>query len=212
LEAFKGVPVESLSPEDRKAQGEASFAVGYGFYKERNFTAAIPYFEQTIAVDSTAAGAYSNLGLCYLQTGRADEGIRMLEKAAAIQPGDAKARVWLAQALASQSQWERAIAEYEAVLKAEPENADALRGLGFCLLNRQRYNEAIEKLAQANRLDPQNAQGFIWQGQGFALAGRYAEAEAAFRQALAIDPSSQDARSGLDQVLQVTKQTKKKSS
>jgi len=208
LEAFKGVPVESLSPEDRKAQGEAAFAVGYGFYKEQNFAAAIPYFEQAVAADSTAAGAYSNLALCYLQTGRAEEGIRMLDRAAALQPNDPKPRVWLAQALASQSQWDRAIEEYQTALKANPENADALRGLGFCLLNRQRYNEALEKLGQANRLDPKNAQGFIWQGQGLAMTQRYAEAEAAFRQALAIDPSSSDARSGLNQVLEVSKKSK----
>ncbi|HWN83309.1 MAG TPA: tetratricopeptide repeat protein, partial [Candidatus Udaeobacter sp.] len=209
LDAFKAVPVASLSPADRKAQGEAAFAVGYGFYKEQNFAAAIPYFEQAVAADSTAGGAYSNLALCYLQTGRADEGIRMLEKAAALQPDDPKSRVWLAQALASQSQWDRAIEEYQKALQANPENADALRGLGFCLLNRQRYNEALEKLAQANRLDPQNAQGFIWQGQGLAMTERYAEAEAAFRQALAIDPASQDARSGLNQVVEVSKKTKK---
>jgi tetratricopeptide (TPR) repeat protein len=209
LEAFKGVPLDSLSAADRKAQGEAAFAVGYGFYKEQNYTAAIPYFEQAVAADSTAAGAYSNLALCYLQTGRADDGIRMLEKAAALQPNDPKPRVWLAQALASQSQWDRAIQEYQTALQASPENADALRGLGFCLLNRQRYNEALEKLDQANRLDPQNAQGFIWQGQGLAMTERYAEAEAAFRKALAIDPSSADARSGLNQVVEVSKKSKK---
>ena len=209
LAAFQAIPPDSLSAEDRKLQGEASFAVGYGFYKDRNFAAAIPYFEQTIAVDSTATGAYSNLALCYLQTGRADEGIRMLEKAATLQPNDAKARVWLAQALASQSHWDRAIQEYQTALQADPENADALRGLGFCLLNRQRYNEALEKLGQATRLDPQNAQGFIWQGQGLAMTQRYAEAEASFRKALAIDPSSQDARSGLNQVVEVSKQSKK---
>ena len=209
LEAFKGVPVESLSPEDRKAQGEAAFAVGYSHYKDKNFAAAIPYFEQAVAADSSAAGAYSNLALCYLQTGRADEGIRMLERAAALQPNDPKPRIWLAQALASQSQWDRAIQEYQTALQASPENADALSGLGFCLLNRQRYNEALEKLGQATRLDPQNAQAFIWQGQGLAMTERYAEAEAAFRKALAIDPSSADARSGLNQVVEVSKKSKK---
>ena len=41
------------------------------------------------------------------------------------------------------------------------------------------------------------------------MTQRYAEAEASFRKALAIDPSSADARSGLNQVVEVSKQSKK---
>jgi tetratricopeptide (TPR) repeat protein len=206
LEAFKAMDPAAITAEDRKLAGEAAFAVGHEFYRNQDFAAAIPYFEQTVAADSTAAGAYTNLGLCYLQTGRPDDGIRMLERAAALEP-KGKTRVWLAQALASQSKWDRAVQEYKAVLATEPENHDALRGLGFCLLNQGRYNEAVENLAKASRLDPQNVQGFVWLGQGLALAERYGEAESAFRQALSIDPKSSDARSGLDQVLAVKKKS-----
>jgi tetratricopeptide (TPR) repeat protein len=128
----------------------------------------------------------------------------------ALRPEDNKTRLYLAQSLASQTQWTKAIQQYQAILDAEPDNADALRGMGYCLLSQERYGDAINVLAKANTIEPGNVQGLVWLAQGYGMAGELDKSESTFRKVLAIDPGSQDAKTGLD-TLEKSKKGKRRS-
>jgi tetratricopeptide (TPR) repeat protein len=189
-------------------RADAYFYAGYTFLAERSYADAIPLFEKRIAIDSTSAAAFANLGLCYLQTNNPNRGIEMLNAAVRIRPDDVSSRVWLAQALAAQSQWSRAAEEYRAAIAADSANADAWRGLGYSLLSQERYSEAVRVLVRANGLDPRNVQGLVWLAQGYGLTGDLDKAEAIFNKALSIDPQSADAKDGLEAIQKVNKNKK----
>ncbi len=190
---------------------DALFYAGQTHYLAKEYAEAIPYYQRRVAIDSTSTAAFTNLGLCYLQTGRTAEGAAELATAARLTPGDARSHIWLAQALAMQSKWDGAAAEYQKVADMDPQNAEAWRGLGFVNLSQGRVGPAIELLTKANQLEPDNVQGLIWLAQGHAMSENYQTAKSLFGKAISIDPSSQEARQGyqaVDEVMQ--KQAKQK--
>jgi superkiller protein 3 len=189
-------------------RADAFFYAGYAAFREKDYAAAIPLFEKRIAIDSTSAAAVVNLAICYLQTGQVDQGIVALERAKRARPDDMQTRLWLAQTLASQSEWNRSIEEYRAAVGLDSTSVDAWQGLGYSLLNQGRYPEAISAFRKAEALAPRNLQGIIWLGQAYGMAGELDKAEAAFQRALSIDPGSAEAKENLDAVQKVQKSSR----
>lgn len=190
---------------------DALFYAGQTHYLAKEYAEAIPYYQRRVAIDSTSTAAFTNLGLCYLQTGRTAEGAAELRTAVGLAPDDTRSHIWLAQALAMQSKWDEAAAEYQKVADMDPQNAEAWRGIGFVNLSQGRVGPAIDLLTKANQLEPDNVQGLIWLAQGHAMSENYQTAKSLFGKAISIDPSSQEARQGyqaVDDVMQ--KQAKQK--
>jgi tetratricopeptide (TPR) repeat protein len=192
-------------------RADAFFFAGYAAFREKDYAAAIPLFERRIALDSaTAASTLVNLALCYLQNDQVGKGIETLEQAVRARPEDAQSRLWLAQTLASQSQWARSVEEYKAAVALDSANVDAWRGLGYSLLNQQRYPEAVSAFRKAENLDPRDLQGLIWLGQAYGMAGQLDQAEATFKRALTIAPGSAEAKQNLEEVQKVQKAASRK--
>ena len=72
-----------------------------------------------------------------------------LQRAAAVQPGNARPRVALLQVLLDAEDWSVAESAARAVLSLEPRNRDGLLGLGYALLRQDRNGEAADALQAA---------------------------------------------------------------
>jgi tetratricopeptide (TPR) repeat protein len=92
-------------------------------------------------------------------------------------------RMELADALAKDRQWDRAVTEYEGVLKLQPKNAEALRGIGTVRRWQGHIGEARRAYEQALKLEPSNAEGQLGLAATSALDHDFAAAQSQYDQA-----------------------------
>lgn len=76
-------------------------------------------------------------------SGRFDDADRAYGDAAALDPGNARARYGLARSLASRNQLDRALDEIQSALRTAPDDADLFQTLGTIYERMHRYSEAV---------------------------------------------------------------------
>ncbi len=84
--------------------------------------------------------------------------------------------------------YERALREYEAALRADPGNIHALRGRARALLQLGRHAEALAAFDEAIRRDPSTGATYANRGILLDRMGRHREALADYERALELDP------------------------
>ena len=94
---------------------------------------------------------------------------------------------------------EKAIAEFQEILKADPASAAANRGLGYAFLRQKRYNDAKEYFRKASQLDSKDplvhyySALMISQDGTFSGESDLSEVAQELETAIALDPSYADA-------------------
>jgi len=131
-----------------------------------------------------AASLLQNLGVAFIQLGRAPEAVAPLRRALEIDPGNTLAPVSLAVALWSTRDLDGAEEAADRVLARSPENPLALRVMGQVRLARGDEAGALPFLESAVRADPTDAILRFNLGGAYAGMGRTAEACAAWRAVL----------------------------
>ncbi|MFB3905862.1 MAG: tetratricopeptide repeat protein [Acidobacteriota bacterium] len=127
--------------------------------------------------------------------------IREWQKAAELNPEEARVHFNLALALEKQGQIEGAIAEYQKAVDLDPENSGACTNLAVALARRGQMDEAIEYFAKAVALQPSSAKAHGNLGAALMEKGRLDEAIEHCRTALQIDPEYADAHNSLGIIL-----------
>lgn len=107
-----------IEPEDRLAR--AIEAVG-----QADFLAAINLLEDLVVEDSANAHAWSQLGVCYLETQRPSDALEALSRAVQAAPMDAHTHYLLGNACGSVGQLDRAAGCYRRALELDPDHAKA---------------------------------------------------------------------------------------
>jgi tetratricopeptide (TPR) repeat protein len=97
---------------------------------------------------------------------------------------------------------DRALGEFQEVLKTDPNNASALRGAGFSSLQRRDFNQASEYLRRAAQLDSKDARvhfyyAMLLNQQGPPDQARSAEIKKELTASVTLDPKLADAYSPL---------------
>lgn len=181
---------------------DAKFQVGYMLFARRDYAGSLPYFVETLEVDSTFLPALLNKGLAELQLGQKSEGIETLRRALAVKPDDARTMVWIGQTMLQMEPDSLPIAleMYRQAATVDSANADALRGAGLALLLMDRCTDAEGWFLRAISVDPNHLQGRIWLAQSYAKCGDLTKAKQQFQQALEIDPNSREASRGLENI------------
>ena len=115
----------------------------------------------------------THLGFAYLEVGRASDAVAAFDRASTLDPSDRATRVYLARALVSAKQYDRALSLVRVERQADPKGiglarieADALRGLG-------RFDEGaavLASLASASRGDASLLQNLA---EYYIVAGSY---------------------------------------
>jgi len=113
------------------------------------FDQARQLLERLLSTEPGHARAWHTLGICHLETGRAQLGLEALERAVAAEPANPDYHYWLGNAAGALGQLDRAYACYERALALDPGHVKAgeLRvRSGNVLESREHYRAALALL------------------------------------------------------------------
>ena len=116
---------------------------------QADFPAAISLLEELVVEDSTNAHAWSQLGVCYLETQRPSDAVEALSRAVQAAPMDPQAHYLLGNACGSLGQLDRAAACYRRALDLDPHHAKAeefLMKVESLIESREHYRTGLSLL------------------------------------------------------------------
>ena len=181
--------VQRLHARALYEQGQSDLGAG-------NVNGALSEFRQAAALDPGNSTYHNALGFLLLNMrlpATVAEAIGEFQRAVALDDGNAEAHQNFGVALAEQSRWEEASAQYRKALALPTLRSPdvAQHNLGWTLYNLGRYQEAEGALQLAIRLNPKLAAAYYMLGLVLLRQeGRAAHARTAFQQAQQLDPTS----------------------
>jgi len=120
---------------------------------EADFPTAISLLEELVIENPGNAEAWSQLGVCYLESQRMDDAVEALSRAVEAAPTDAQAQYLLGTAYGSLGQLDRAVGCYRRALELDPRHAKAeefLMKAESLIESRQHYRTALNLLYSQN--------------------------------------------------------------
>src|ERR1019366_6284812 len=135
-----------IEPEDRLAR--ALEAMG-----QADFPGAMDLLEELVVEDSANAPAWSQLGVCYLETQRPSDALEALSRAVRAAPTNANTHYLLGNACGSTGQLDRAADCYRRALELDPHHAKAeefLMKVESLLESREHYRTGLGLLYSQN--------------------------------------------------------------
>ncbi len=132
-------------------------------------------------------------GVIALQTGKRDEGLALIDRAIAVNPGSAPAHNNRGNALKDLQRLPEALASYERTLSINPGFVDAWNNRGNVLLSLKRPEEALASYDRALALKADDAEVHNNRGNALMELSRAGEALASYDRALALKSSYAEA-------------------
>jgi tetratricopeptide (TPR) repeat protein len=136
--------------------------------------------KQAIEKDSKLPQAHYLLGQLAIFRARYDEGIAMMEKEIALNPGNAMAYYKLGDAFTRQLKWDEAIAPLQKSIWLNPYYSGPYILLGKTYLKKKNLSTAEGMLKRAIQFDPNNKSAHYLLGQVYQQTGRAEEAKREF--------------------------------
>jgi tetratricopeptide (TPR) repeat protein len=174
-------------------QAYAAYQTGVAALSRNDFNTAREEFEKVVRLAPSLEQGHSALGTVLVRIGHTNDGIRELQKALAMKPGDGSAQLSLALAYEHEGQFARALpwfAKLEAAPRTEkhPLPATVVAAYARSLAATQQYAAAVAKMKQAVAEDPRNAE--LQDDLGSLYAGHedWPNATQAFTAALQTNP------------------------
>lgn len=201
LPPFPGVAVllalsafcAAQEPSSSLKQADADYRAGVAALSRNDLRAARGDFENVVRLAPAAEQGHSALGAVLIRTGEPAAGIRELEKALAMHPGDASAQQNLALAYEQIGHAARALpwfAKVEANARAQklPLSPEFLAAYARSLAAAHQLSAAAATMKQAMAKAPQNAEFADELGSIYAQEQDWPNAQQAFHTALQINP------------------------
>ncbi len=136
--------------------------------------------KQAIEKDPKLPQAHSLLGQIAIFYARYDEGVELLEKEIALNPGDAVAYYKLGDAYTRQLKWDEAIAPLQKSVWLNPFYSGPYILLGKTYLKKKNLSTAEGMLKRAIQFDPNNKSAHFMLGQVYQQSGRAEDAKREF--------------------------------
>jgi hypothetical protein len=148
-------------------------------------------------MDRTATQIAFKLALEHHQAGRLAQAEQLYRQVLVLEPAHHKACNNLGIILASQGNFDRAVAAYLQALRLKPDYVEALGNLGVALHGIGKCEEAVAVYRQAIALQPHRHEAYANLGAAFYSLGRLDESIAAYRQAIVLQPDFAEAHHNL---------------
>jgi serine/threonine-protein kinase len=189
-------PTQNLAAYDAYLKGVEALVNGGNPVAMRH---ALDQFERAVALDTAFAQAWARLSdvasLLAVTTvptpGLNSRALFAANKALAIAPDKPEGHIALGNYYRRlQSDYARAVQEYDAGQAPGAPNAEVARYKGLALQSLGRFEEATEQLRQASILDPRSTNNVSFLAQNLRHLRRYAEAREADDRAVALSPTN----------------------
>jgi protein O-GlcNAc transferase len=180
-------------PSANLKQADADYRAGVAALAHNDLTTALADFEKVVRLAPSAEEGHSALGAVLVRLGRTSEGIRELDKALAMKPGDRNAQTNIALAYQQSGQTAKALplfVKLEAAARLERHSLapSILAPYARALAAEGRIPEATAKMREAVAGDPHNAELQDELGSLYAQDQDWSKAEQAFSAALDASP------------------------
>jgi len=174
--------IQVLTRDDRDLQ------ILNAAYRPKAIAEDIVGYESMIRQDPSRIQLHDDVGLLYMNLGRAEEASAHFETSVRLKPESAAAHFNFGTALTVAGRLDEAIEQYQRALRIKPDYGIAHNNLGNVLLRRENPGEALQHFREALRLDPSNAEAHYNVGSVLRSRGDLAEAAGQFRQAVQLKP------------------------
>jgi protein O-GlcNAc transferase len=178
-----------LAPESSIAQ----FELGKALVTAGRDEEAIPHFEQSQQLDSSAVEPANQLAMAYQRTGAVQNAIPLFQKVIVAQPQNTAALSNLALALIQTGKAKDAIVYCQRVLSMDAGDPGAHQVLGVAYLQESDIDDAIREFRAALAITPDNAQLHYNLGLALKLKDDLPDAVKELEEAARLDPQSPDA-------------------
>lgn len=180
-------------PSAALKQADADYRAGAAAMGRGDLKTALADFQNVVKLAPSAEPGHSALGAVLVQLGRMNEGIRELEQALRMKPGDGSAQLNLALAYQQTGQAAKSLplfAKVEATARAEkrPLAASILVPYAQALVAEGKSAAATERMREAAGLEPGNAAIADQLGSLYAQQQEWTQARQAFEVALKAKP------------------------
>lgn len=172
----------------RQPAGESHFAEGLAYYKEGKFAKAAGHFENALATMQTNALALNFLGVCRLEEGDTETGLKNLQEAVRLDPNYVAARYNLALAQLEQGRAEEAVANLRQVVQGSSAPPEAYYHLGLAYMHISAWGQAEEAFKHHLQSAPNSADSLNCLGVVATRKREFVPAEHYFEQCIAVDP------------------------
>ncbi|MDU0369571.1 phospholipase D-like domain-containing protein [Hymenobacter endophyticus] len=142
------LPIYSESSNAAQPTSDELFEQGYQASLEMRYTAAIPFFQQALALNPTDCYAFQNLAICYLYLNKTDQAISTCQQAEKAGYGTSHIYNTLGQAYQLQGQTSLAVACFDKSIRLRPWSS-----LGLFEKWQSLYQARRGKEAEACRLE-----------------------------------------------------------
>jgi len=120
----------------------------------QQYAASVSAFETVAKLRPDYIDAYTNIAIAEIQWEKFDDARNILEKALAIEPGDARALYYHALVRRNDGALDDAISDLKKVVAAFPRSRDGHRELGFSYYQRHEYELARNEYETLQTIDP----------------------------------------------------------
>ena len=172
-EEFKTAQAMDPESEDVVLNLARLYAEGGDIEQEAKVIEAVPVNDRTARMEDA-------LGASYEQLKRPKDAIAAFQRAADMEPGDARALDALAEALLNDNQLDEALKQYGELVKADPENTGALVHMGEILRRQGKYEDALTTVRKARAKDAKNLEAGYNEGLLLDVLGRLDDAAKVF--------------------------------
>lgn len=167
---------------------ENYIAQGHQYRQAKNYAAAVEAYKKANSLQPSI-GAYSGLGVVYLELKQYENALATFQQAVRLKPDDATMRSNVGVAYFWMEQYENAIGTFREALRLKPDYAGAYNLLGNAYCGLEQYPEAVAAYQQAIRLEPNNADFLQNLGTAYVDMRRKAEALQIHQKLQKIDPA-----------------------
>jgi len=172
-EEFKTAQAMDPESEDVVLNLARLYAEGGDIEQEAKVIEAVPVNDRTARMEDA-------LGASYEQLKRPKDAIAAFQRAADMEPGDARTLEALAEALLNDNQLDEALKQYGELVKADPENTGALVHMGEILRRQGKYEDALTTVRKARAKDAKNLEAGYNEGLLLDVLGRLDDAARVF--------------------------------
>jgi tetratricopeptide (TPR) repeat protein len=113
-------------------------------------------FKHALTVTTNNDVAENNLGIVFLQQGKLDEAISLLQAAVDLRPDNSPAHENLAKALLQKGQVADALIHYRKLLELQPDNIEVHNIVGTVLVQRGHIKEGVDEWEKVLAIQPDN--------------------------------------------------------